>query len=166
MASARSSRAVASSSTVMEGAIAAIGFVSNYRYLDASSRRWKQSYRGYSPSSISALKKLAITNEKVTPKKNATGNLLSLSLSHRLCQRRNHLEQIPHHAVIGDLEDRRVLILIDRDHRLRPLHPNQVLNRPRNPDRQIKLRRHRLPRAPHLPLHRQPAVVADRPARR
>ena len=41
-----------------------------------------------------------------------------------------------------------------------------MLNRPRDPDRQIQLRRNRLPRAPHLPLHRQPARIADRPRRR
>src|SRR5579872_1895125 len=56
-------------------------------------------------------------------------------------ERRYDLEEIAHKTVIGDLEDRRVLVLVDRDDDLRILHPGQMLDRARDPDRDVKLRR-------------------------
>ena len=72
----------------------------------------------------------------------------------------------PVNAVIGDLEDRRFGVLVDRDDRARALHSDQVLNRAGDPERDVQLRRDGLARAANLALHRQPAVVADRPRRR
>src|SRR5215813_6826892 len=42
-------------------------------------------------------------------------------------------------AVIGDLEDRLVLVLVDRDDRLRALHAGQVLDRTRDGDREVQV---------------------------
>ena len=42
-------------------------------------------------------------------------------------------------AVIGDLEDRRFLVLVDGDDDLGVLHAGQMLDRPRNADGNIEL---------------------------
>src|SRR4051812_46121196 len=47
------------------------------------------------------------------------------------------LEQVADQAEIGDLEDRRVLVLVDRDDRLAVLHAGEMLDRARNADRDI-----------------------------
>ena len=80
--------------------------------------------------------------------------------------RRNDLEQVADDAVVGDLENRRVGILVDRDDRVRALHADQVLDGAGDAEREVQLRRDGLPGAADLPLHRQPAGVADRPRRR
>ena len=80
-------------------------------------------------------------------------------------QRRRDLEDVALNAVVGDLEDRRFGVLVDGDDRPRALHADEVLNRAGDAERDVELRRHRLTRAADLPLHRQPAVVADRPRR-
>src|SRR5216117_4356570 len=46
---------------------------------------------------------------------------------------RDHLEQISHDPVIGHLEDRRVLVLVDRDDHLRGAHAGEVLDRAGDP---------------------------------
>ena len=81
-------------------------------------------------------------------------------------ERRRDLEQVALDAVVGHFEDRRLGVLVDGDDRARALHADQVLNRARDAERDVQLRRHRLARAADLALHRQPAVVADRPRRR
>ena len=83
----------------------------------------------------------------------------------RVDHRRHDLEQIADDAEVGDFEDRRVGILVDRDDGAGALHADQVLNRAGDAERQIQLRRDGLPGAADLPLHRQPAGVADRPRR-
>src|SRR6266568_4381998 len=85
---------------------------------------------------------------------------------HRGDDRRHDLEKVPDDAVISDLEDRGVGILVDGDNRVRALHPDEVLNGAGDAERDIQLRRDRLPRAADLPLHGQPSGVADRPRRR
>src|SRR5699024_7868997 len=62
------------------------------------------------------------------------------------------VEQIPDDAEVGDLEDRRLRVLVDSDDRLRGLHPGTVLDRPRNTECEVQLRRNGLPRLPHLEL--------------
>src|SRR5215216_5512540 len=54
-------------------------------------------------------------------------SLLS-ELTERLGQFRNRLIEVRDQAVIGDLEDRRVLILVNRDDHLGILHAGEVLN--------------------------------------
>ena len=51
-------------------------------------------------------------------------------LFHFLNQRRNDLEQVPHHSDIRDLENWRLGVFIDRDDAPRALHTDDVLNRP------------------------------------
>ena len=80
-------------------------------------------------------------------------------------ERRRELEQIALDAVVGDFEDRRLGVLVDRDDGARALHADQVLNGARDAERDIQLGRDGLARAANLALHRQPAVVADRPRR-
>ena len=50
-------------------------------------------------------------------------------------------EQISHQAVIGDLEDGRFLILVDRHDHLAVLHSGEVLDGTGNPDSDIQFRR-------------------------
>src|SRR3954469_25900080 len=64
-------------------------------------------------------------------------NFKSLALGHALLlqlrdDRRRELEEITLDAVIGDLEDRRVRVLVNRHDRARSLHANEMLNRTRN----------------------------------
>src|ERR1700752_4371479 len=70
----------------------------------------------------------------------------------RLGQLRRDLEQVADHAVVGDLEDRRLFVLVDRDDRLGRLHAGAVLNRPGDPERDVELRRDRLPGLADLEL--------------
>src|ERR1700691_1627115 len=55
-------------------------------------------------------------------------------------------------AVVGDLEDRRLLVLVDGDDDLRILHPRQMLDRARDADRNIEIRRHHLAGLADLPV--------------
>ena len=71
----------------------------------------------------------------------------------------------PDDAVVGDLEDRRVGVLVDGDDGARALHADEVLDGAGDAERDVELRRHGLAGAADLALHRQPAVVADRPRR-
>ncbi len=50
-------------------------------------------------------------------------------------------EEVADQAVIGDLEDRRLLILVDRDDDLGILHTGEMLDRAGDADRDVKLRR-------------------------
>ena len=56
-----------------------------------------------------------------------------------LFQRRDHrrhdLEQIAHDPVIGDFENRRLGVLVNRDDRPRAFHADDVLNRARDAER-------------------------------
>ncbi len=55
-------------------------------------------------------------------------------------------------AVVGDLEDRRVGVLVDRDDDLRALHAGEVLDGARDADRDVELRRDGAPRLTDLEL--------------
>src|SRR5204863_2331848 len=83
-----------------------------------------------------------------TPVRNSSQNArTATSAFERFDHCRNDLEEIAHDSIIGDFEDRRVGILVDRDDGLRALHPDQVLDRARDAERQIQLRRDGLPGA-------------------
>src|SRR6266545_2059405 len=60
------------------------------------------------------------------------------------------LEQIADHPVVRHLEDRCVLVLVDRHDHLRRPHPREVLDRARDPDRDVERGAHRLPRLADL----------------
>src|SRR5256885_16059792 len=78
---------------------------------------------------------------------------------------RYDLEQVADDPVITDLENRRVLVLVDRDDDLRRAHAGEVLDRARDPDRDVERRGDGLPRLAHLIGVRPPARVPHRPGR-
>src|SRR3989304_6106342 len=76
-----------------------------------------------------------------------------------LDQFRDHLEQIAHDAVIGHLEDRRFLVLVDGDDHPAVLHPGQVLDGAGDADRDVELGGHDLSGMPYLTVVRHEARV-------
>src|SRR5688500_2103310 len=62
------------------------------------------------------------------------------SRSELLGQLRDDLEQVADQADVGDLEDRRVLVLVDGDDDLAVLHSGKVLDRAGDTDGDINLR--------------------------
>src|SRR5918997_564814 len=86
-------------------------------------------------------------------------------LAEFLVEFRQEGEQVADEAVIRDLEDRGLLVLVDRHDDLGVLHAGQMLDRPRDADRDVEVRRHHLARLAHLPVVRGVARVHRRPAR-
>ena len=78
---------------------------------------------------------------------------------------RHDLEQVAHHAEVGKLEDRRLGVLVDHHDGLGRLHAGPVLDRARDADRQVQLRRHGLAGLADLELVRVPAGVGGRAGR-
>src|SRR5437899_10308982 len=74
---------------------------------------------------------------------------------------RNYFEEVTDDAVIGDFEDWRILIFIDRDDRLGSLHPDQVLDGAGDSDCDVDLGRDGLAGAADLALHGEPAAIAN-----
>src|ERR1700689_5398874 len=72
------------------------------------------------------------------------------------------LVQIADDAEVGEFEDRRVRVLVDRDDVLRALHPDLVLDRARDAGGEVQLRRDRLAGLADLRRVRVPAGVDDR----
>src|SRR3954454_10876069 len=70
-------------------------------------------------------------------------------------QLRNRLVEVGDQAVIGNLEDRRVLVLVDRDDHLGVLHAGQMLDRAGNADRNIELGGYDLAGLADLPIVRR-----------
>src|SRR6516164_1514827 len=85
--------------------------------------------------------------------------------SERLDQFRNCGEEILFETVVGDAEDRRLGILVDRDDDLRVLHPGEVLDRAADADGDVELRGDDLAGLADLPVVRRIAGV-DRGAAR
>ena len=56
-------------------------------------------------------------------------------------KRRHGIEKIGHQPVIGNLENRRFIILVDGDNHLTVFHAGKMLNGPGNANRNIKVRR-------------------------
>src|SRR4051812_1908682 len=65
-----------------------------------------------------------------------------LRLAHRLRQRGDDLHHVAHDAVVRNLEDRRLLVLVDSDDRLRRAHASEMLNGARDADGDVELRAH------------------------
>src|SRR5579863_3668963 len=70
----------------------------------------------------------------------------------RLGEFRDHLIQIGNQAVIRNLEDRRILVLVDRNDDLGILHAGEMLDRAGDPDRHIEFRRNHLAGLANLPV--------------
>src|SRR5215210_2571735 len=98
--------------------------------------------------------------------------VLALTGLHGLGQLGQDLVQVADDAEIGELEDRRVRVLVDRDDVLRGLHAYLVLDGARDAGREVQLRRNRLSRLSDLRGVGVPAGVdhgargRDRPAER
>jgi len=69
------------------------------------------------------------------------------------------LEQVSHEAVVGNLEDGRLCILVDGDDHLAVLHACQVLDRAADADGDVQLRGDNLARLPYLQVVRHKAGV-------
>src|SRR3974390_2458964 len=76
--------------------------------------------------------------------------LNALGLLHFLDQRRHDVEQVSDDSDIGDLEDRCLRVFVDSNNTSRALHTYDMLDRSADAQRQIQLRRDRLPRRSHL----------------
>src|SRR3546814_457984 len=81
------------------------------------------------------------------------------STYHDLCRQGaiefwQNCEQVANDPIVGNLEDRRFLILVDRDDDFGILHAGEMLDRSRNSDRDIEIRRNNLPRLTNLPVVR------------
>src|SRR5689334_20693995 len=87
---------------------------------------------------------------------------LTLAGLDRLGQLRRDLEQVADDAEVGDLEDRRLFVLVHRDDRLRRLHAGAVLDGPGDAERDVELRRDGLSGLAHLELARVVATVDSR----
>src|SRR6185503_20645972 len=74
-------------------------------------------------------------------------------------QGRNHLVKIAYDAVGSDLEDRGVLVLVDRDDRARGRHPGEMLDGARDADREVEGRVHDLARLTDLVTMVDPSGV-------
>ena len=75
-----------------------------------------------------------------------------MHLSEFFYQFGHDLEQVADDTVVRDLENRRLLVLVDGDDHAAVLHSRQVLDRPRDADRDVQLRRDDFPRLPDLPV--------------
>src|SRR4051794_11566263 len=84
---------------------------------------------------------------------------------HGLGELRDDLVEVAHDAEIGELEDRGVAVLVDRDDVLRGLHADLVLDRAGDAGREVELRRDGLARLADLRRVRVPAGVDDRARR-
>src|SRR4051794_29797712 len=84
---------------------------------------------------------------------------------HGLGQLGDDLVQVAHDAEVGELEDRGVRVLVDRDDVLGALHADLVLDRARDAGREVQLRRHRLAGLADLARVREPAGVDHGPRR-
>src|SRR3954449_2157661 len=86
-------------------------------------------------------------------------SLAALLRLDRLGQLRQDLVEVADHAEVGELEDRRVRVLVDGEDVLGALHSDLVLDRARDSRREIELRRDRLPGLADLRRVRVPAGV-------
>src|SRR5438094_602256 len=80
---------------------------------------------------------------------------------HRIRKCRDELEDIGHDAVVGDLEDIGVWILVHRDDHLARGHARKMLDRARDAESDVEVWRDRLPSLPDLLLVRPPSGVRD-----
>src|SRR5690349_8149631 len=70
------------------------------------------------------------------------GSMSLLRLADRARERGDDLEHVADYTVVGDLEDRRLLVLVDGDDGLRGAHPREMLDRAGDADSDVELRAH------------------------
>src|SRR5690606_22394750 len=89
----------------------------------------------------------------------AIGSPLAAQPSDLVREARHDLERVAHDPVVGDLEDRRLRVLVDCDDRAGRAHAREVLDRAADADRDVELRRDGLARLLDLLRVRPPARV-------
>src|SRR5215212_5800064 len=82
-----------------------------------------------------------------------------------LLEFRQNGEKVADEAVIRNLENRRFLVLVDGDDDLRILHAGEMLDRARDADGDVEVRRHHLAGLPDLPVVRRVAGIDGGPGR-
>src|SRR4029434_11024532 len=87
---------------------------------------------------------LPIWPAPMTPMRLIMTRYSALLLFHRGSQLGHDLEQIAHDAVVGNLEDRRFLVLVDRNDGLAVLHAGEMLDRAGDADGDVEVGRHHL----------------------
>src|SRR5918993_1748888 len=87
---------------------------------------------------------LPIWPAPMTPMRLIMTRYSALLLFHRGSQLGHDLEEITHDAVVGNLEDRGFLVLVDRNDGLAVLHAGQMLDRAGDADGDIEVGRHHL----------------------
>src|SRR5262249_6857257 len=87
------------------------------------------------------------------------------ALADLLDRLRYDLEQVADHPEVGQLENRRLFVLVDGDDRLRRLHAGPVLDRARDTQGDVKLWRDRLAGLADLELMRVEPGVDGRAGR-
>src|SRR3954447_1049187 len=85
--------------------------------------------------------------------------LLTSSLLDLCGESRQDLEQVADNAVVGNLEDRSVLVLVDGDNGLGGSHSGKVLDRSRNSNGDIQIRADQPPGLADLIGWRTPAII-------
>src|SRR5262245_14922872 len=93
------------------------------------------------------------------------GRLFLQELLELLLEQRGHLEEVAHDAVVRDLEDRRLGILVDGADHLGCPHSRQLLDGPRDAEAQVELRRDRAARLADLEAMRPPPGIHRRARR-
>src|SRR6516162_3400025 len=77
-----------------------------------------------------------------------------------LCRKlRQRLVKIGHQAIVGDLEDWRLFVLVDRHDHFRILHAREMLNSAGNSDRNVKIRGYDFAGLADLPIVRRVAGI-------
>src|SRR5689334_1533504 len=87
---------------------------------------------------------LPIWPAPMTPMRLIMTRYSALLLFHRGSQLGHDLEEIAHDAIVGNLEDRGFLVLIDRNDGLAVLHAGEMLDRAGDADGDIEVGRHDL----------------------
>src|SRR5271167_998578 len=86
-------------------------------------------------------------------------------LSEDVGQRGQDLHRIADDSVGGEIKDRRIGILVDRDDDVGTLHADAMLNRPRDAGCDVELGAYRLAGLPHLAVSGYPAGLDQRTRR-
>src|SRR6185437_7853665 len=84
-----------------------------------------------------------------------------LRLLHRVGQHRHNLQYIAHDAVVRQLEDGCLAVLVDRDDRARRAHAGQMLDRAGDAARDVQVGTHEPPGLSDLIAVRTPAIIRD-----
>src|SRR5262245_200752 len=108
---------------------------------------------------------LPIWPAPMTPMRLIMTRYSALLLFHRGSQLGHDLEEIAHDAVVGNLEDRGFLVLVDGDDGLAVLHAGEMLDRTGDADGDVEVGRHHLASLTDLVVVRHEARIDCRARR-